>query len=263
MRVFVVEDATPTGNAKRGLVTIAGVVASALAAAFGAWYGFSQADIPRPETRIASAGAASTASADASRATSVVATAPLGPAAMSNSDGIGRGETLLTPPLYMRPPELFDAAAALATAAAATRSPASATTTASPGRVATPNSNRPNVAPAGWGSTNTSVEQMWESNARTDWAVRSTPLTPPNWRISGVVQRGDETQVMVQFDGDPAMKFLKIGDVLPGGGKLAWIRPDVIGVAFAKRAPVAIAVLGGSLESAKAAVIPSGKRPKP
>ena len=32
---------------------------------------------------------------------------------------------------------------------------------------------------------------------------------------------------------------------------------------LAEGAPVAIAVLGGSLESAKAAVTPSGKRPKP
>lgn len=284
MNEALLDDTVPAGNFRRLLATITGVVATVLAVAAGTWYGFSQADAARTETpvMVITAGspnvtvlsASTVASVSAAVANPGVAVVALRP--MGVSDGIGQGETVVLPPFYTRPPVPFDITAALAdiAAAAAARLPAPAAPTSSllagPAKAAPPD-----VLPAGWDGTSTSLDQLWEGNAKAEWAVRATPLTAPNWRISGVVQRGGETLVMVQFDGDPAMKFLKIGDLLPGGGKLAWVKPDVIGVAFAKRAPVAIPVLGGPPASAStsttasastaaiAAATPTGKSRKP
>ena len=259
MNDALLDDTVPAGNSRRMLATIAGLVATVLAVAAGTWYGFSQADAARTETRVTVivADSPNVAVLTASTVSSVSAAAASPGAApvvlrpMGVSDGIGQGETVMAPSFYTRPPVPFDIAAALAdiAAKAAARSPASAAPV-SPVAAGLVKAIPPDVLPAGWGAGNNSLDQLWEGNAKAEWAVRATPLTAPNWRISGVVQRGGETLVMVQFDGDPAMKFLKIGDPLPGGGKLAWVKPDVIGVAFAKRAPVAIPVLGGPPASA-------------
>lgn len=90
------------------------------------------------------------------------------------------------------------------------------------------------------------VGRMWETTASQAWQVRATPITPPNWYITGVVQRGEKTQIIVQFDGEPAPRFLKIGDVLPGGGKLAWVRPDAIGIITPNRKRIGVSVLSDS-----------------
>ena len=255
MNEALLDDTVPAGNSRRMLATIAGVVATALAVAAGTWYGFSQADAARTENRVMVivAGSPNVAVLSASAVSSMSAAAassgaaPVAQRPMGVSDGIGQGETVVAPSFYMRPPVPFDIAAALAdiAAEAAARSPALAAPV-SPMAAGLAKATPPVVLPAGWSAGNTSLDQLWEGNAKAEWAVRATPLTAPNWRISGVVQRGKETLVMVQFDSDPAVQFLKIGDPLPGGGKLAWVKPDVIGVAFAKRAPVAIPVLGGS-----------------
>lgn len=259
MNDAVLDDTVPVGNFRRLLATTAGLVATVLAITAGTWYGFSQADATRienpvtvivvgaPNVAVLSGSAVSSVSvAAASPSAAPVALRPIGV-----SDGIGQGETVVALSFYARPPVPFDIAAALADIAveAAARSPASAAPV-SPMAEGPAKGTPPAVLPAGWGSASTSLDQLWEGNAKAEWTVRATPLTAPNWRISGVVQRGGETVVMVQFDGDPAMKFLKVGDPLPGGGKLAWVKPDVIGVAFAKRASVAIPVMGGPPASA-------------
>ena len=84
---------------------------------------------------------------------------------------------------------------------------------------------------------------MWETTAGQAWQVRAAPITPPNWYITGVVQRGEKTQIIVQFDGEPTPRFLKIGDTLPGGGKLAWVRPGTIGVITPNRKRIGVPVL--------------------
>lgn len=71
---------------------------------------------------------------------------------------------------------------------------------------------------------------LWESTANTPWSVRATPLTPVDWHVTGVVRRGKQTQIIVQFDNDPAPHMLKIGDSLPGGGVLVWVKSDAIGI---------------------------------
>lgn len=90
------------------------------------------------------------------------------------------------------------------------------------------------------------VDRMWETNAQQAWQVRSQPLTPQNWYITGVVQRGTATQVIVQFDGEPTPKFFKIGETLPGGSKLAWVRPDAIGVVTPNKKKIDVPVLSNS-----------------
>ena len=103
----------------------------------------------------------------------------------------------------------------------------------------------PAVVPGGVVEGNV-VERMWETNAQQGWQVRATPLTPQNWYISGVVQRGAATQVIVQFDGDPTPKFYKIGEMLPGGSKLVWVRPDAIGVVTPNKKKINVPVLSSS-----------------
>lgn len=99
-----------------------------------------------------------------------------------------------------------------------------------------------NIIPGG-AVAGDAVNRMWETTAGQPWQVRTTPITQPNWFITGVVQRGEKTQIIVQFDGEPSPRFLKIGDTLPGGGKLAWVRPDAIGIITPNRKRIGVSVL--------------------
>ena len=168
---------------------------------------------------------------------------------VTNASAVDPGEVILTPPRYAKPPELFDPIAAMAaraaSAAALVAPPASPRQGASASKPMPP----PPVTPVGWAGTGTALEQMWESNARVEWKVRPQPLTAPNWRISGVVQRGQQTQLIVQFDGEAVPRFFKLGDVLPGGAKLAWVQPNVIGAVLEPRDAVAVPVLEGQTQS--------------
>ena len=120
------------------------------------------------------------------------------------------------------------------------------TTVASSGKVAMESPTQTSeVVPGGVVEGNV-VDRMWETNAQQGWQVRTQPLTPQNWYITGVVQRGTATQVIVQFDGDPVPKFYKIGETLPGGSKLVWVRPDAIGVITPNRKKINVPVLSNS-----------------
>jgi hypothetical protein len=168
---------------------------------------------------------------------------------VSNASAVDAGEVILTNPRYAKPPELFDPISAMAAARAASApasGPAPTTTRAS---APTSKPAVPAIAPVGWAGTGSALQQMWESNARTEWKVRPAPLTAPNWRISGVVQRGQQTQVIVQFDGETVPRFFKLGDVLPGGAKLAWVKPNVIGVVLVQNDALALPVLDGQTQS--------------
>lgn len=107
------------------------------------------------------------------------------------------------------------------------------------------------------------VDRMWETTANQAWQVRAAPITPPNWYITGVVQRGDKTQVIVQLDGEPAPRFLKIGDVLPGGSKLAWVRPGAIGVVTPHRKSIGVPVLSDTPPQALVPNSGAGKTASP
>lgn len=101
--------------------------------------------------------------------------------------------------------------------------------------------NATDIVPGGGGGLN-AAERLWEANAQKPWQVRTTPLTRPNWYITGVVQRGAATQVIVEFDGDPQPRFLKIGDHLPGGGTIAWVRANTIGVLTPEKKIIGLAI---------------------
>ncbi len=121
------------------------------------------------------------------------------------------------------------------------------------GHPAEPSAGAPaDIVPGGAVAGN-AVSRMWETNANQAWQVRPEPLTPRNWYITGVVQRGDKTQIIVQFDGEPMPRFLKIGDVLPGGGKLAWVRPGAIGVLTPGKKRIGVPVLPETSPPAPAA----------
>lgn len=90
------------------------------------------------------------------------------------------------------------------------------------------------------------LNQIWETNAKQPLALLPQPLTEPNWTITGVVQQGDQVRVMVLFQGEPQARFYKVGDVLPGGSKLAWVKPGAIGVVTPKRQKVEVPILESS-----------------
>ncbi len=90
------------------------------------------------------------------------------------------------------------------------------------------------------------LSQIWEFNAQQPPALLPQPLTEPNWYITGVVQQGDNTRVMVQFQGESQVRFYKVGDVLPGGSKLAWVKPGAIGVVTPQRKKLQVPILDGA-----------------
>jgi hypothetical protein len=173
---------------------------------------------------------------------------PNSPEKLSDASAIGAGEVILPQRrMFARPPDIFDPVAALAASATTT---ASLTATAAP---LTPKSttvdNAPTVSAVGWAGAGSPLQQMWDGGNQANWTVRPVRLSAPNWRINGVVQRGKDTQVIVQFEGDPTPKFYKLGDTLPGGAKLAWVKPDVIGVVMPKNTNLSVPVLDGQAQS--------------
>jgi hypothetical protein len=90
------------------------------------------------------------------------------------------------------------------------------------------------------------LSQIWEFNAQQPPALLPQPLTEPNWYITGVVQQGDNTRVMVQFQGENQVRFYKVGDLLPGGSKLAWVKPGAIGVVTPQRKKLQVPILDGA-----------------
>ena len=163
--------------------------------------------------------------------------------AISPSASMGKGEVVVTQPRFVRPPAVFDPIEALAVQASVATT-TSTTMQPQTGQAGSASATRA-VVPTGWQVTGSLLLQMWDLGVQANWAVRPAPLSPRNWRISGVVQRGEQTQAIVLFDGDPAPKFFKIGDTLPGGAKLAWVKPNVIGVVMPKAGVLAVPVFGG------------------
>jgi hypothetical protein len=104
----------------------------------------------------------------------------------------------------------------------------------------------PQQAPDAAGKTPDPLSQLWEFNAQQPPALLPQPLTEPNWYITGVVQQGENTRVMVQFQGESQVRFYKVGDVLPGGSKLAWVKPGAIGVVTPQRKKLQVPILDGA-----------------
>jgi hypothetical protein len=237
---------SPSTSRKQGWLTVAGLLLVTVATGLGIGYG--QREAQRLNLAQDQNEQGKLARQNSANTTGKVA----------NASAVDAGEVILTKPRYAKPPEIFDPIAAMAArAASAPSSIAPAANAANAGKpVAIP------IAPVGWAGTGSSLQQMWESNARTEWKVRPAPITAPNWRISGVVQRGQQTQVIVQFDGETAPRFFKLGDVLPGGAKLAWVKPNVIGVVLVQHDALAIPVLDGQTQ-ASTPVSPTLTNPVP
>ena len=58
-----------------------------------------------------------------------------------------------------------------------------------------PSAKAPDIVPGGVVAGH-AVDRMWETTANQAWQVRAAPITPPNWYITGVVQRGEKTQII-------------------------------------------------------------------
>jgi Type II secretion system protein C len=226
---------------KQSLFTIAGLCLVAAGFAAGIWYGRQEvhkldAPLPFPSR---------TQGTDKSPS-------PTQGKVKANLPAPEAAEVILSHPRYARPPIVFDPGVAIAAAMAASAAQANKPISAKPQKPAPTEIN-----PGGWAGKGASIDQAWESNAQADWNVRATPLTAPNWRISGVVQRGSQTQVIVLIDGEPNPKFFKIGDTLPGGAKLAWVQPEVVGVVVPKGGNLSVPVLEGQNQAASKPAITS------
>ncbi len=244
-----------TAARRQSIFTITGVVVVALAIAGGVWWGMQEADHQAQTMQAAQVGSTSAALSGApGRAMPKASESSSPDGKVSNDKSMGKGETLLTQPRYPRPPEVFnalDALAAQASLAAAT--PTAPTALAMPANPASAAS--PTVQPVGWQGAGSAMQQMWDLGAQAEWKVRPAALSRPNWRINGVVQRGEQTQAIVQIDGEQAPRFFKIGDTLPGGAKLAWVKPNVIGVVMPKVGALAVPVLDGQAPEQKTKVV--------
>jgi hypothetical protein len=84
------------------------------------------------------------------------------------------------------------------------------------------------------------LQEMWEASLLMPRKVADTPLTAENWFITGVFTRGDEQQVIVQRGNDPKPHFHKVGDTLPGGAQINWVRPNVIGLTTPGKESIAL-----------------------
>jgi Type II secretion system protein C len=232
-------NANTHSRSKRSVFTFAGMLLVAAGLWAGFWYGGEEA------------GKLATPVPTPTRSSSVAAQPNATSGKVNPTPSSEPSETVLTGPRYARPPLIFDPGVAIAAAAAASAAASAATSTSRPTtqvKSATP----AEIVPGGWVGRGTDIERAWESNAQTGWSIRTTPLTPPNWRISGVVQRGSQTQVIVLIDGEPNPKFFKIGDTLPGGAQLAWVQPDVVGV-VSNGGNIAVPVLEGQTQAASKA----------
>jgi hypothetical protein len=123
-------------------------------------------------------------------------------------------------------------------------------TLAQPGPVIPPNIRPVQIdfppetdTPPGGDPLTAELSQIWETNAQQAPATLPQALTQPSWYITGVVQQGDNTRVMVQFQGEPTVRFFKVGDTLPGGSRLAWVQPGAIGVVTPKRKSIQVPIL--------------------
>lgn len=84
------------------------------------------------------------------------------------------------------------------------------------------------------------LQEMWEVSLQMPHKIGDKPLTAENWFITGVVMRGAEQQVIVQRGSDPKPHFHKVGDLLPGGARIAWVRPNAIGLITPKSEQISL-----------------------
>jgi len=88
-----------------------------------------------------------------------------------------------------------------------------------------PNRSRPDAE-----ALVTAIEQekLWGTNNRLPAEVEK-PLTPPNWRITGVVSVGAESYALLDTVGQP-IQPVKIGEKLPGGAKVLDMTADRLSI---------------------------------
>lgn len=226
---------TDTPSILKRIGTIAGWVLTLASAAGGAWFGLQEAGqwFNSPE---------------------VSSKKPPAPGRqVPHGSSISAGEVVLATSKYAAPPEVVDPTSATPTPTSSVKATQAA-------------SAKPDdVKPAGWTASSTDLKLLWEINASADWAVSPTPLSPPNWRVVGVVQRGNQSQAIVQVDNDPTPRFFKLGDTLPGGAKLTSVAPDLIKVTIPQSeqasSAINLPVLAGALESSSKTTTATTLRP--
>jgi hypothetical protein len=104
---------------------------------------------------------------------------------------------------------------------------------------------------------------MWDlpSTLRPARAASTAPLTPPDWRIVGTVERADGAAALVMRDDEPGIREVKVGTALPGGAELRWISQGVLGIALADGRRGRLTAAGDRPPAAQAPVAP-GSSPR-
>jgi hypothetical protein len=98
---------------------------------------------------------------------------------------------------------------------------------------------------AGGEQKGTALDNVWESAVRQPVVVNALPASAPDWRVMGAVQRGDKAFLLVKFDGQPETRMFAIGDKLPGGGTVGWVKPNNLGVVYGKQESLDVPILQG------------------
>jgi hypothetical protein len=116
---------------------------------------------------------------------------------------------------------------------------------------------------AGGEQKGTALDRVWEPVVRQPIAVNPQPASAPDWRVMGAVQRGETAFLLVKFDGQPETRMLKLGDKLPGGGTVGWVKPNALGVIYGKQETLDVPILQGQIEQERLRRLQAGKVAKP
>ncbi|MFM9922037.1 hypothetical protein VLK31_03520 [Variovorax sp. H27-G14] len=84
--------------------------------------------------------------------------------------------------------------------------------------------------------------EMWEAWLKQPRKIGDRALTAEAWVVTGVVVRANVQEVIVQRGNDPKPQFRRVGDTLPGGARIVWVRPNAIGLITPQRERISLPV---------------------
>jgi hypothetical protein len=116
---------------------------------------------------------------------------------------------------------------------------------------------------AGGEQKGSALDRVWEAAVRQPVVVNALPASAPDWRVMGAVQRGDATFLLVKFDGQPETRMFALGDKLPGGGAVGWVKPNTLGVVYGKQESLDVPILQGQRDQNRLRLQQAGKARKP
>lgn len=74
------------------------------------------------------------------------------------------------------------------------------------------------------------ISTLWEMTSKSPWTIRPSPISESNWYIGGVINRSDQTHIIIKSTDSSEQQLLRVGDSLPGKFKISWIKNNQIGI---------------------------------